>query len=172
MLFLPSVGAIAIVYGDEYDGNTRRRYVPFFESKEEDYPAQPWFFWSQPLDDFGWVSAHFGSGGLGATRTSTAPTASPGKGKGKGKNGGERGLPGSSLGRLFLGAAPWYRCISFSSYDLLTLKVSGVTMSPPSLFSPPPSLSQTSYTHQTVMPSPRVILAMSNLGPLPYFFCL
>jgi hypothetical protein len=97
LLFLPSVGASAIVYGD---GDTRGRYVAFLESEEVNYPAQPWFFWNQPLDDSGWVSAHFGSAGPGATTTSTAPTASPSKGKG-----GERGLLGSCFGRLFLGAA-------------------------------------------------------------------
>ena len=102
LLFLPSVGASAIVYGDEDDGDTRGRYVAFVESEEVNYPAQPWFFWNQPLDDSGWVSAHTGSGGQGATTTSMAPTASPSKGKGK--NGGERGLLGS-FGRLFLGAA-------------------------------------------------------------------
>jgi len=101
LLFLPSVGASAIVYGDE-DGDTRGKYVAFLKSEEVNYPAQPWFFWNQPLDDSGWVSAHTGSGGQGATTTSMAPTASPSKGKGK--NGGERGLLGS-FGRLFLGAA-------------------------------------------------------------------
>lgn len=99
--FLPSVGASAIVYGDEDNGDTRGRYVAFLESEETNYPAQPWFFWNQPLDDSGWVSAHSGSGGPGATMTSTAPTASPSKGKGK--NGSEQGLLGS-FGRLFLGA--------------------------------------------------------------------
>ncbi|KAF8495468.1 chondroitin AC/alginate lyase [Russula emetica] len=102
LLFLPSVGTSAIVYGDEDGGDTRGRYVTFLESEEVNYPAQPWFFWDQPLDDSGWVSAHSGSGGPGATTTSTAPTASPSKGKGK--NGGELGLHGS-FGRLFLGAA-------------------------------------------------------------------
>jgi hypothetical protein len=102
LLFLPSIGASAIVYGDEDDGDTRGRYVAFMESEEVNYPAQPWFFWNQPLDDSGWVSAHSGSGGPGATTTSTAPTVSPSKAKGK--NGGERGLLGS-FDRLFLGAA-------------------------------------------------------------------
>ena len=102
LLFLPSVGASAVVYGDEDDGDTRERYVAFLESEEVNYPAQPWFFWNQPLDDSGWVSAHSGSGGPGATTTSTAPTASPSKAKDK--NGGERGLP-RCFGRLFLGAA-------------------------------------------------------------------
>lgn len=99
LLFLPSVGASAIVYGDEDDGDTRGRYVTFLENEEVNYPAQPWFFWNQPLDDSGWVSAHSGPG---ATTTSTAPTASPSNGKGK--NGSEQGLFGS-FGRLFLGAA-------------------------------------------------------------------
>jgi hypothetical protein len=101
LLFLPSVGAGAIVYGDEDDGDTRGRYVAFLESEEVNYPAQPWFFWNQPLDDSGWVSAHSGSGGPGPSPTTT-PSASPSEGKGK--NAGERGLLGS-FGRQFLGAA-------------------------------------------------------------------
>jgi len=46
LLFLPSVGASAIAYGDEDDGDTRGRYVAFLESEEANYPAQPWFFWN------------------------------------------------------------------------------------------------------------------------------
>ena len=103
LLFLPSVGAGAIVYGDEDGGDTRGRYVAFLESEEVNYPAQPWFFWNQPLDDSGWVSAHSGTGGPGTTTTSTAPTSSPSEGKGK--NGGERSSLGSPFGQLFLGAA-------------------------------------------------------------------
>ena len=99
LLFLPSVGASATVYGDEDGGDTRGRYVAFLENEEVNNPAQPWFFWNQPLDDSGWVSAHSGSVG---TTTSMAPTASPSKGKGK--NGGERDSLGS-FGRLSLGAA-------------------------------------------------------------------
>ena len=51
--FLPSVGASAIVYGDEDDGDTRGRYVAFVESEEVNYPAQSWFFWNQSLDTLG-----------------------------------------------------------------------------------------------------------------------
>ncbi len=102
-LFLPSVGTGAVVYGDEDDGETRGRYVAFIERDEVNYPAQPWFFWNQPLDDSGWVGAHFGLDGPSATTAaSTAPTASASKGKGK--NGCERSLLGP-LGWLFLGAA-------------------------------------------------------------------
>jgi hypothetical protein len=99
--FLPSVGAGAIAYGGEDGGDTRGRYVAFLENEEVNYPAQPWFFWNQPLDDSGWVSAQSGSSGPGPTTTSTA---SPSEATGKGKNGGERGLFGS-IGRLFLGAS-------------------------------------------------------------------
>jgi len=101
LLFLPSVSAGAIVYGNEDDGDTRGGYVSFLENEEVNYPAPPWFFWNQPLDDSGWVGAHSGSGAPGPTTTSTA---SPSEGSGKGKNCGERGLLGS-FGRLFLGAA-------------------------------------------------------------------
>jgi hypothetical protein len=99
--FLPSVGASAILYGNEDDGDTRGRYVSFLENEEVNYPAQPWFFWNQPLYDSGWVNAHSGSGGPSPTTTSTA---SPSETKGKSKNGVKRGLLGS-FGRLFLGAA-------------------------------------------------------------------
>jgi hypothetical protein len=102
LLFLPSVGAGAIVYGDEDDGDTRGRDVAFLENEEVNYPAQPWFFWNQPLDDSGWVSARSGSDGPGPTTTSS--TASPSEDKGTGKNGAERGLLGP-FGRLFLGAS-------------------------------------------------------------------
>ncbi len=100
LLFLPSVGAGAVIYGDQDDGDTKGRYVAFLEREEVNYPAQPWFFSNQPLDDSGWVSAHSGLGGPSAATTSAVPTASPSKGK----NGGERGFLGS-LGRLLLGAA-------------------------------------------------------------------
>jgi hypothetical protein len=104
-LFLPSVGAGAAVYGaGDVDGQTRGQYVAFLEREEENYPAQPWFFSNQPLDDSGWVGAHFESGGGDATMTSWAPTASAGKGEGRGRNGGERILLGS-FGRLFLKGA-------------------------------------------------------------------
>ena len=104
-LFLPSVGAGAAVYGaGDVDGQTRGQYVAFLEREEENYPAQPWFFSNQPLDDSGWVSAHFESGGGDVTTTSWAPTASAGKSEGRGRNGGERVLLGS-FGRLFLRGA-------------------------------------------------------------------
>jgi hypothetical protein len=46
----PSVGAGAAVYGD---GDT---------SAQQIYPANPWFFWNQPLSDsaWGWVRTHAG----------------------------------------------------------------------------------------------------------------
>jgi hypothetical protein len=114
--FLPSVGAGAAVYG-ERDKNTREKYVSFLKREEESYPAQPWFFWNQPLEDLGWVAAHNGSSGAGATTPTTSmssmstsgiPTASAtnqdkGNGTAEGKNGGERVLLGA-FGRLFLGA--------------------------------------------------------------------
>lgn len=100
LLLLPSVGAGAIVYGYEDNGHTRGKYVAFLENEEVNYPAQPWFFWNQPLDDSGWVNAQSGLGGPGPTTTSTSPTASPSRAK----NGGEPGLL-ESFGRLLLGAA-------------------------------------------------------------------
>ncbi|KAI0292206.1 chondroitin AC/alginate lyase [Multifurca ochricompacta] len=44
-----SVGAGAAVYGDPDGG-----YAAFLARSEQDYPAQPWFFWNQPLSDSGW----------------------------------------------------------------------------------------------------------------------
>ena len=117
-MFLPSVGAGAVVYGGDED--EKKRYVSFLKSEAENYPAQPWFFWNQPLDDSGWVAAHSGSGGASVTTTtaslslsllspmSRAPTASAtdqdkGTGTAGGKSGGERILLGT-FGHLFLGA--------------------------------------------------------------------
>ena len=104
--FLPSVGAGA-VDGDR-DGDTSKKYVAFLEREEENYPAQPWFFYNQPLDDSGWVGAQSGSGGADATTTSGAPTASAGQDKGKdkgeGKSGGEQVLL-EFFGWLFVGSA-------------------------------------------------------------------
>lgn len=116
--FLPSVGAGAVVYGGDED--TKKRYVSFLKLEAENYPAQPWFFWNQPLGDSGWVAAHSGSGGAGATTTTTmsssssssssssASTASAtdqdkGKGTAEGKSGGKRVLL-ETFGHLFLGA--------------------------------------------------------------------
>ena len=105
LLFLPSVGAGAVVYGAaDTSGQTRGRYVAFLEREEENYPAQPWFFSNQTMDDSRWVGAHSEPGGGDATTTSWAPTASAGKGEGRSKNGGERVLLGS-FGWLFLRAA-------------------------------------------------------------------
>ncbi|KAA1474643.1 chondroitin AC/alginate lyase [Dentipellis sp. KUC8613] len=44
----PNVAAVASVYGDP-DG----KYAKFLAGKEDDYPAEPWFFWLQPLSDSG-----------------------------------------------------------------------------------------------------------------------
>jgi len=50
----PSVGAPgASVYGD-----SSGTYAAFLPPLGENYPAEPWFFWNQPLSDSGWERAH------------------------------------------------------------------------------------------------------------------
>lgn len=44
----PSVAAIASVYGDP-DG----KYAEFLKGVDLAYPAEPYFFWDQPLSDLG-----------------------------------------------------------------------------------------------------------------------
>jgi len=111
----PSVGAGGAVYGD-HDPWTGASYSAFLANAQPNYPADPWFFWDQPLSDSGWVRAQAG----GATSASAAPSgttsagaasqtppaaaAGNGNGKGKGKNDGARVLLGKG-GRLFLRAA-------------------------------------------------------------------
>jgi hypothetical protein len=111
----PSVGAGGAVYGD-HDPWIGASYSVFLANAQPNYPADPWFFWDQPLSDSGWVRAPEG----GATSASAAPSgttsagaasqrppaaaAGIGKGKGKGKNDGARVLLGKG-GWLFLGAA-------------------------------------------------------------------
>ncbi len=48
----PSVGAGAAVYGDR-DPRTGTSYSAFLASAQPNYPADPWFFWDQPLGDSG-----------------------------------------------------------------------------------------------------------------------
>jgi len=92
----PSIGAVAAVYGDP-DG----KYAKFLASAEPNYPAQPWFFYEQPLSDSGWVAAH--AGGVGAA-TPSGTNASTGTGNASNKkNDGVRIFHGSD-GRLFVGA--------------------------------------------------------------------
>jgi hypothetical protein len=69
----PNVGAGAAVYGDP-----QGTYAAFLSSSEQDYPAEPFFFWDQPLSDSGWVRAHATSSGTGSksTATSTSKSAS------------------------------------------------------------------------------------------------
>ncbi|KAI0061088.1 chondroitin AC/alginate lyase [Artomyces pyxidatus] len=62
---LYSVGAVASVYGDP-----QGTYAAFLNKSEPFYPAEPWFFWDQPLSDSGWVRANAANstgGGPGAT---------------------------------------------------------------------------------------------------------
>jgi hypothetical protein len=76
----PSVGAGAAVYGDP-----QSTYAQFLNSSEENYPAEPWFLWNQPLSDSGWVRAHAGGAGA-ATPSATASGAAASAGAGAKKN--------------------------------------------------------------------------------------
>jgi len=92
----PSIGAVAAVYGDRDPANDTS-YAAFLAAAQSNYPAEPWFFWDQPLSDSGWVRANAGSSGA-ATPSGTAGAAATGK------NAGARVLLGTT-GRLFIGAA-------------------------------------------------------------------
>lgn len=76
----PSVGAGAAVYGDP-----QGTYAKFLNSSEENYPAEPWFLWNQPLSDLGWVRAHAGGAGA-ATPSGTASGAAASSSAGAEKN--------------------------------------------------------------------------------------
>jgi len=91
----PSIGAVATVYGD-----TDGKYAKFLASAEQNYPAQPWYFYNQPLSDSGWVAAHAGGAGAATASGTNASATSQ-------KNGGARISYGTNARRLFLGAATW-----------------------------------------------------------------
>jgi len=95
----PSIGAGAAVFGDR-DLASGATYSSFLANVQQDYPADPWFFWDQPLSDLGWVSTHAGGSGA-ATPSGTSP--GPSASSSANKNGGARILLGSA-GRMFLGA--------------------------------------------------------------------
>jgi hypothetical protein len=96
----PDVGAGAAVYGDP-----QGTYATFLSSSEQDYPAEPFFFWDQPLSDSGWVRAHAGSAGAATpSGTSASTPASSGASASKNASARTRVLLGSPSERL-LGAA-------------------------------------------------------------------
>jgi len=94
----PDMAAIAAVFGDR-NPSTGATYSSFLASAQQDYPAEPWFFWDQPLSDLGWVSAN--AGGPGAA-TPTGTSLGPASSSSAGANSGPRVLLGS-VGRMFLG---------------------------------------------------------------------
>jgi hypothetical protein len=107
----PNVGAGGAVYGD-HDPASGASYSSFLAGAQPNYPADPWFFWDQPLSDSGWVRTHAGGPGA-ATPTGVTPgtpgtSGTSGTGNstssGTSKNGGAQVLLGTD-GRLFLGAA-------------------------------------------------------------------
>lgn len=97
----PNIGAVATVFGDHDPASSSgASYSSFLANAQQNYPAEPWFFWDQPLSDLGWVSAHAGSAGaVTPSGTGVSPSAS----SSAGKNSGARVLLGSA-GRMFLGA--------------------------------------------------------------------
>lgn len=97
----PDIGAIAAVFGDR-DPSSGASYSSFLANVQQDYPADPWFFWDQPLSDSGWVSTHAGSAGA-ATPSGTSVTPSASGSSSASKNSAARVLLGSA-GRMFLGA--------------------------------------------------------------------
>jgi hypothetical protein len=104
----PNIGAGAAVYGD-HDPASGASYSSFLVGAQPNYPADPWFFWDQPLSDSGWVRTHAGgpgaaTPGTSGTGNSTSSGTSNSTTSGTSKNGGARVLLGTD-GRLFLGAA-------------------------------------------------------------------
>ena len=97
----PSVGAGAAVYGDPQDS-----YANFLNSSENNYPAEPWFFWNQPLSDSGWVRVHAGSAGAAAPSGTGAATTAASSSAGAKKNASARMriLLGTPAERLFAAA--------------------------------------------------------------------
>jgi hypothetical protein len=95
----PSIGAVAAVY-DDRDSANGTSYAAFLAAAQSNYPAEPWFFWDQPLSDSGWVRANAGGSGA-ATPSGTTATAGAAATH---KDAGARVLLGTS-GRLFIGAA-------------------------------------------------------------------
>lgn len=99
----PDMGAIAAQFGD-HNPSTGATYTSFLANAQQDYPANPWFFWDQPLTDLGWVAANAGGPGAATagapsgtgSRPASSSSSSPGK------NGGARVLLGPA-GRMFLG---------------------------------------------------------------------
>jgi hypothetical protein len=92
----PSIGAVAAVY-DDRDPANGTSYAASLAAAQSNYPAEPWFFWDQPLSDSGWVRANAGRSGA-ATPSGTAGAAATHK------SAGARVLLGTT-GRLFIGAA-------------------------------------------------------------------
>lgn len=62
-----SIATVAAVYGDS-DG----KYAAFLKNASANYPSEPYYLWTQPLSDGGWVAANLNSsdgGGSGNTTT-------------------------------------------------------------------------------------------------------
>ena len=75
----PNVAAVGAIYGDP-----NGKYAGFLAKAEEDYPAEPYFLWNQPLSDSGWVSRNPNYGG---TTSSNGNNANGSNGNGSGSSG-------------------------------------------------------------------------------------
>ncbi|KAI9507103.1 chondroitin AC/alginate lyase [Russula earlei] len=92
----PDVGAVAAVYGDP-----NGTYVGYLSKGQQTYPANPWFFYTQPLSDSGWVRANAGRPGA-ATPSGTGPAGSTASAA-IGKNGAGSRISLGTYGQLFFG---------------------------------------------------------------------
>lgn len=61
------VATIAAVYGDP-----NGTYAAFMKNAEVQYPSEPYFLWTQPLSDGGWVASNVNSSGGGSGATTPA----------------------------------------------------------------------------------------------------
>lgn len=68
----PVVASVAAVYGDP-DG----KYAAFLAKATPSYPADPYFLWSQPLSDSGWVPPTTPTTGTDTSSETSSGTATP-----------------------------------------------------------------------------------------------
>lgn len=71
-----SIATVAAVYGDPSG-----TYAAFLKNASADYPSEPFYLWTQPLSDGGWVAANLNSsdgGGSGSGSNTTTTTTNKG----------------------------------------------------------------------------------------------
>lgn len=82
----PVVASVAAKYGDP-----NGKYAAFLANATPSYPADPYFLWSQPLSDSGWVAPTTSASAIDTSSTSGPSTLS-------------NGASGRSVGWLFISA--------------------------------------------------------------------